>query len=103
MIDLSLCGRNFGIGRQQAGGDGHGRVDAALDGVDGLALGGVGDDIIRPGSPSQAINGGPDEVIGDDGYTNTGFVDADVLRGYITSHSPLKAADFAPGDAVVRK
>lgn len=36
-------------------------------------------------------------------YVNTGFVDADVLRAYIVSKSPLKAADFEPGDAVVRR
>ena len=36
-------------------------------------------------------------------YTNTGFVDADVLRGYIAGKSPLKAAEFEPGDAVVRQ
>ncbi len=36
-------------------------------------------------------------------YTNTGFVDADVMRGYIAAKSPLKAADFEPGDAVVRQ
>ena len=38
-----------------------------------LMLGGQGDDILRPGAPSQAIGGGPDEVVGDDGYENTGF------------------------------
>ncbi len=37
------------------------------------------------------------------GYINTGFNDADVLRAYITRHSPIKIADYAPGDAVVRK
>ncbi|MEO8543274.1 MAG: bifunctional UDP-sugar hydrolase/5'-nucleotidase UshA [Burkholderiaceae bacterium] len=36
-------------------------------------------------------------------YVDTGYVDADVLRAYITSHSPLKAADFDPGNAVVRR
>jgi 5'-nucleotidase/UDP-sugar diphosphatase len=36
-------------------------------------------------------------------YTNTGFVDADVMRGYIAGKSPLRAADFEPGDAVVRQ
>ena len=36
-------------------------------------------------------------------YVNTGFVDADVLRTYIVAKSPLKAADFEPGDAVVRR
>ena len=36
--------------------------------------GGLGDDIIRPGNPSQALAGfGPDEVIGGDGLTDTGF------------------------------
>jgi 5'-nucleotidase/UDP-sugar diphosphatase len=36
-------------------------------------------------------------------YVDTGYVDADVLRAYITAHSPLKAADFEPGSAVVRR
>ena len=36
-------------------------------------------------------------------YVNTGFVDADVLRAYIVAKSPLKAADFEPGGAVVRR
>lgn len=37
------------------------------------------------------------------GYVNTGLVDADVLRAYIAKNSPLKAADYAPGDAVIRR
>jgi len=36
-------------------------------------------------------------------YVDTGYVDADVLRAYITAHSPLKSADFDPGNAVVRR
>jgi 5'-nucleotidase/UDP-sugar diphosphatase len=36
-------------------------------------------------------------------FVDTGYVDADVLRAFVTSRSPLKAADFEPGDAVVRK
>jgi 5'-nucleotidase/UDP-sugar diphosphatase len=36
-------------------------------------------------------------------FVNTGFVDADVLRAFISKKSPLKAADFAPGSAVVRR
>ncbi len=36
-------------------------------------------------------------------YVDTGFVDADALRGFITARSPLKAADYAPGNSVVRK
>lgn len=36
-------------------------------------------------------------------YVDTGFVDADVLKAYITAKSPIKAAEFDPGEAVVRK
>lgn len=36
-------------------------------------------------------------------YVDTGYMDADVLRAYITARSPLKAADYDPGDAVVRR
>ena len=36
------------------------------------------------------------------GYVNTGFVDADVLREYL-SKNKVRVADFAPGDAVVRR
>ena len=35
-------------------------------------------------------------------FVDTGFVDADVLRTFITSHSPLRVADFEPGNSVVR-
>jgi 5'-nucleotidase / UDP-sugar diphosphatase len=37
------------------------------------------------------------------GYVDTGFVDADMLKAYISARSPLKAADFAPGAAVQRR
>jgi len=38
------------------------------------------------------------------GHVNTGFNDADVLRAFIATRSPIKAADFAPppGDVVRR-
>ena len=36
-------------------------------------------------------------------FVNTGFVDADVLRAFISKNSPLKAASFEPGQAVVRR
>lgn len=36
-------------------------------------------------------------------FVNTGFVDADVLRAFISKNSPLKVADFEPGNAVVRR
>ena len=32
-----------------------------------------------------------------------GFTDAEVLRGYIAARSPLKVADYQPGDDVVRQ
>jgi 5'-nucleotidase/UDP-sugar diphosphatase len=52
----------------------------------------------------QAVGGdGYPKLIGHKTYIDSGFVDADVLRSYIASRSPLKAADFAPGDAVVRR
>ncbi len=38
-----------------------------------IIYGGDGDDILRPGKPGQAIGGGPDEVLGGDGLTDTGF------------------------------
>lgn len=36
-------------------------------------------------------------------YFDTGFVDADVLRSYISAHSPLRAAQYDPADSVIRK
>ena len=36
-------------------------------------------------------------------FVDTGFVDADALRGFISAGSPLKAADYAPGTGVIRK
>jgi 5'-nucleotidase/UDP-sugar diphosphatase len=35
-------------------------------------------------------------------YVDTGFVDADVLRNFVTQRSPLRAADYAPGNSVLR-
>ena len=36
------------------------------------------------------------------GYINTGFVDADVMREYLSKNN-IKTANFVPGDAVVRR
>lgn len=36
------------------------------------------------------------------GYVNTGFVDADVMREYLSKNN-IRSANFAPGDAVVRR
>ena len=37
------------------------------------------------------------------GYVDSGFNDAQVLRSFIAARSPLKVADFEPGDAVQRR
>lgn len=37
------------------------------------------------------------------GYVSTGFVDAEVLKGYIEAHSPLKAADYEPKGEIIYK
>ena len=37
------------------------------------------------------------------GYVDTGYVDADMLRNFLWARNPLKAADYAPGNAVVRR
>ncbi len=36
-------------------------------------------------------------------YVDTGYIDADVLREYIQKNSPIRAAEFAPTNDVVRK
>jgi 5'-nucleotidase/UDP-sugar diphosphatase len=36
-------------------------------------------------------------------YVNTGYVDADVLRAFISANSPVRTADFEPGSSVVRQ
>lgn len=36
------------------------------------------------------------------GFVATDWIDADVVKDYIATHSPINAADFAPGDAVIR-
>jgi len=43
------------------------------------------------------------KLTGHKGFVDTGFVDADVLRGFIFANSPIQAAAFAPGDSVVRE
>lgn len=37
------------------------------------------------------------------GYVDSGLTDADVLRTYIARRSPLRVADYEPGDAVTRR
>jgi Ca2+-binding RTX toxin-like protein len=70
------------------GGDGNDYIDGQSDGdilwgdggddllVGGnnqdIVAGGDGDDILRPGNPSSAAGGGPDEVLGGDGKSDAG-------------------------------
>ena len=42
------------------------------------------------------------KLTGHPGYVNTGFVDADVMREYLSKNN-IRAADFAPGASVVRR
>ena len=52
----------------------------------------------------QAVGGdGYPKLTGHPSFVDSGFVDADVLREFIADHSPLKAAAFEPGQAVVRR
>ena len=52
----------------------------------------------------QAVGGdGYPKLTGHPSFVDSGFVDADVLREFIADHSPLKAAAFEPGHAVVRR
>lgn len=52
----------------------------------------------------QASGGdGYPKLTGHPSFVNTGFVDADVLRAFISKNSPLRVADYEPGTAVVRR
>jgi 5'-nucleotidase / UDP-sugar diphosphatase len=42
------------------------------------------------------------KLIAHKSFVDTGFVDADLLRTFIAERSPLRVADFAPGNAVTR-
>lgn len=43
------------------------------------------------------------KLVNHPGHVNTGFVDAEVLREFIAKKSPVRIADFEPGDAVTRR
>jgi 5'-nucleotidase/UDP-sugar diphosphatase len=42
------------------------------------------------------------KLTGHPSYVDTGFVDADILRKFISDRSPLKASDYAPTRYIVR-
>ncbi|MHB2170139.1 peroxidase family protein, partial [Alsobacter sp. R-9] len=83
-------------------GDGGDDVIAGDEDQD-ILEGGDGDDILRPGAISQAMGGGPDEVLGGDGQTDTGFdiieftdwqpAAKGVLADFSTQNNPLTAID----------
>jgi len=100
------------VGKMSAGSGGFGhfagiRLRLGAQGVKEASIGG------KPVDPAKtyrmtvnnfvaAGGDGYPKLTGHPGYVDTGFVDADVLRAYITQNSPIKAAVFAPGDAVLR-
>ena len=52
----------------------------------------------------QAAGGdGYPKLVSHPSFVNTGFVDADVLRAFIVAKSPIKAAEFEPGQSVLRR
>jgi 5'-nucleotidase/UDP-sugar diphosphatase len=52
----------------------------------------------------QAAGGdGYPKLTGHPSFVNTGFVDAEVLRAFITANSPMSAARYEPGTAVLRR
>jgi 5'-nucleotidase/UDP-sugar diphosphatase len=71
----------------------------------------VGDALVEPArSYTMVINSfmavggdGYPVVTAHPGFVNTGFVDADVLRGYIARHSPLAVQRYAPGSALAAR
>jgi 5'-nucleotidase/UDP-sugar diphosphatase len=87
---------------------------AHLSGVELIAANGdllqarIGGTLVDPGKNySMAINSftaaggdGYPVLTGHPGFVNTGFVDAEVLRGYIAAHSPLQVQRYAPGAAL---
>jgi 5'-nucleotidase/UDP-sugar diphosphatase len=49
----------------------------------------------------MAVGGdGYPKMTGHNSYVNTGFVDADVLRAFITANSPVQTARFAPANQI---
>ncbi|MEQ1672449.1 MAG: peroxidase family protein, partial [Hyphomicrobium sp.] len=99
----------FGDGDTDAfthGGDGNDYIDGGTDGDllwgdggDDLIVGGDnqdivagldGDDILRPGNPSSAMGGGPDEVLGGDGVSDAGN------DGKGTGFDLIDLSDYAP-------
>ena len=42
-------------------------------------------------------------IAGKAGFVDTGFVDADILKEFVSTQSPIKIEQFNPGNAVVRK
>lgn len=52
---------------------------------------------------NAAGDDGYPKITGHAGYINTGFVDAEVLKDYLSSHSPVNVADYAPKGEITYK
>lgn len=61
------------------------------------------DKMYRMATLSFNASGGDDYpvITGLPGYVNTGFIDAEVLKQFIETHSPVKAADYAPQGEII--
>ncbi|MOA37878.1 bifunctional UDP-sugar hydrolase/5'-nucleotidase periplasmic precursor [compost metagenome] len=42
-------------------------------------------------------------LAGKPGFVDTGFVDADMLKAYISAQSPIRSSNFEPGNSVIRR
>ncbi len=79
----------------------YGKVSNVFIGGEQLRL----DDTYRFTVPSFNAAGGDGypKLTGHPGFVNTGFVDAEVLKDYLQSHSPLDVNQYAPVGEVVYK
>ncbi len=84
------------------------RITLEAGGIKTLEIGGApveDDKTYRLVLESYIASGGDGypKVSDHTGFIDTGFVDADVLKEYIAENSPLKTADYAPTNDVVRE
>ncbi|MCE0494464.1 bifunctional UDP-sugar hydrolase/5'-nucleotidase UshA [Vibrio salinus] len=61
------------------------------------------DKMYRFSIPSYNAEGGDGypNLSGHSGYVNTGYVDAEVLKNYIETHSPLNTDSYAPSEEII--
>lgn len=63
------------------------------------------DDTYRFTVPSYNAAGGDGypKIVGKEGFVNTGFVDAEVLKDYLQANSPIDVNEYAPSGEIVYK